>query len=563
MLSHCLMNFQKDQLFDSDLATLVVVNVEIRQGSIYVSDWQLWFLKDDFNYQSLDKDIIDSENECIFRILALDIFQDKSSSIASSDAHEVYKEFLEVEPVESMDLPVAQTPLLGLGVEPQKLNVMVIDTASYANPVIYSYLSRAFPYHQINIRVFSFENQRVFFDKGPLSDGVYHNSNQDNLSSLHILVWMYGYETFDPQTNQDDMASQYVTTIYRQFLQYFNNPNLCLLFLSGEALQYSIYFGNTSHLPKAIISSTISPEVKVKQHATNSEEEYFITVPSKAGVMFLNTVHDPSYFPESDARLHCPEQRHWCRPMQYMFHLSVAATSLFESFDPFDPYHPKHPASDEPSKMNPVDLLSPRGMPWAKAQLLSKSVSKSVAYLYHRCDRPEREQFFRLLLREELGMRGRVHALGRCNGNLVNQPNFVADDLASRDDGAFTHSAIQHYQSYKFVIAFENLFLKGYITEKLLNAYFAGAIPIYLGPPDVNEYFRSESMINCQDFQSLEECAQVNMSCDHFLVTFPHRKRVFSLWPKWIGMTSCTYQSCENPPWSICRCGARCLAGIR
>ena len=37
-------------------------------------------------------------------------------------------------------------------------------------------------------------------------------------------------------------------------------------------------------------------------------------------------------------------------------------------------------------------------------------------------------------------------------------------------------------QGYRFVVAFENDAADGYMTEKIVNAMLAGAIPIYAGP---------------------------------------------------------------------------------
>jgi len=61
------------------------------------------------------------------------------------------------------------------------------------------------------------------------------------------------------------------------------------------------------------------------------------------------------------------------------------------------------------------------------------------------------------------------------------------------------------YEPYKFVIAFESMQIDGYITEKLTNPMLAGAIPIYLGAPDIKKYCFS-GYIDVNDFKSFEEC---------------------------------------------------------
>lgn len=58
---------------------------------------------------------------------------------------------------------------------------------------------------------------------------------------------------------------------------------------------------------------------------------------------------------------------------------------------------------------------------------------------------------------------------------------------------------------YKFAIAFENASYDGYCTEKLMEAFAAGTIPIYWGDPGVVKDFNPESFINAHDFNSFDE----------------------------------------------------------
>ena len=46
---------------------------------------------------------------------------------------------------------------------------------------------------------------------------------------------------------------------------------------------------------------------------------------------------------------------------------------------------------------------------------------------------------------------------------------------------------------HKFAIAFENTSYDGYCTEKLMEAFAAGTIPIYWGDPNVAKDFNPES----------------------------------------------------------------------
>jgi len=57
---------------------------------------------------------------------------------------------------------------------------------------------------------------------------------------------------------------------------------------------------------------------------------------------------------------------------------------------------------------------------------------------------------------------------------------------------------------YKFTIAFENSFYPGYITEKLVQPYSVGSIPIYSGGLD-ETVFNKKSMVYRGDYQSIQD----------------------------------------------------------
>lgn len=58
---------------------------------------------------------------------------------------------------------------------------------------------------------------------------------------------------------------------------------------------------------------------------------------------------------------------------------------------------------------------------------------------------------------------------------------------------------------YKFNIAFENSSTPGYVTEKIMDAFAAGVVPIYWGAPDIAKEFNNKAFINCHQFSSWEE----------------------------------------------------------
>lgn len=58
---------------------------------------------------------------------------------------------------------------------------------------------------------------------------------------------------------------------------------------------------------------------------------------------------------------------------------------------------------------------------------------------------------------------------------------------------------------YTFSICFENMSLKGYITEKIFDCFYTGTIPIYLGAPDTRDHIPKEAFIDCSTFRSYED----------------------------------------------------------
>jgi glycosyltransferase involved in cell wall biosynthesis len=60
----------------------------------------------------------------------------------------------------------------------------------------------------------------------------------------------------------------------------------------------------------------------------------------------------------------------------------------------------------------------------------------------------------------------------------------------------------------KFNIAFENVSLPGYTTEKILEAMWARALPIYWGNPRIHEEFNPKSFLNYSDFADEEALIQ-------------------------------------------------------
>ena len=124
--------------------------------------------------------------------------------------------------------------------------------------------------------------------------------------------------------------------------------------------------------------------------------------------------------------------------------------------------------------------------------------ARGIAYINSACH-PHRDKMF-FLLKERLP--GQVHALGKC------PLNYKKDriDIPPRADGY--DKLTSTYENYNFVFAMENAKVHGYISEKILNSYYGGAIPIYWGESQMaRRFFNPESYIDIDSFNSFEEAA--------------------------------------------------------
>lgn len=101
-----------------------------------------------------------------------------------------------------------------------------------------------------------------------------------------------------------------------------------------------------------------------------------------------------------------------------------------------------------------------------------------------------------------------VDCPGRVLNNMQNAivPRYVStgmDGFADVPTGdAWILGKLDFISQYKFTIAFENVFMDGYTTEKLLHPLQAYSIPIYWGNPSVVKDFNPKAFINCNDYDN-------------------------------------------------------------
>lgn len=66
---------------------------------------------------------------------------------------------------------------------------------------------------------------------------------------------------------------------------------------------------------------------------------------------------------------------------------------------------------------------------------------------------------------------------------------------------------IETLSQYKFSLVFENVTWPGYVTEKIMDCFLAGTVPIYMGAPDIDTFVPKNLFIDARNysFRSLKE----------------------------------------------------------
>ena len=66
--------------------------------------------------------------------------------------------------------------------------------------------------------------------------------------------------------------------------------------------------------------------------------------------------------------------------------------------------------------------------------------------------------------------------------------------------------------TYDYVLCFENLIMDGYITEKIFDCFYSGAIPIYRGGNDITNRIPGSCFIDLRDFKDAKELSEYLLS---------------------------------------------------
>lgn len=111
---------------------------------------------------------------------------------------------------------------------------------------------------------------------------------------------------------------------------------------------------------------------------------------------------------------------------------------------------------------------------------------------------PIRENFYDALVKF-FGNNSGIHALGKCYGSY--QKTWLGLDVGAGSNTRDAHMGtnVDFFSNFRYVIAMENMKDSnphpGYMTEKLMNAYASGAVPIYYGDRRMMRFFNNDTYI--------------------------------------------------------------------
>lgn len=123
---------------------------------------------------------------------------------------------------------------------------------------------------------------------------------------------------------------------------------------------------------------------------------------------------------------------------------------------------------------------------------------KLLAYLAYTCV-DHRERMFDLLASLARQGLGSVEALSRCAGYQSGRHRVRNH---TRSNGDFLDEAVQLLRPYRFALVFENKLVPGYVTEKIVNAFLAGCIPVYWGSTSVLDIFNPDAFVYANALQA-------------------------------------------------------------
>jgi hypothetical protein len=88
--------------------------------------------------------------------------------------------------------------------------------------------------------------------------------------------------------------------------------------------------------------------------------------------------------------------------------------------------------------------------------------------------------------------RGPAYYGGRCQGSREKSSTSILDEEIRSSTWGDNHNLLA---KYRFALVMENTKQDGYITEKIVNAFLAGCVPIYYGTREIFDVFNPKAFV--------------------------------------------------------------------
>ena len=106
--------------------------------------------------------------------------------------------------------------------------------------------------------------------------------------------------------------------------------------------------------------------------------------------------------------------------------------------------------------------------------------------------------------------------------HFYNKPGFDLYGKGWGLEATECHDKIDTIKNYKYALCFENGSYPGYITEKIIDCFVAGVVPVYIGAPDIYDYIPGKLFIDASLYKNFHEMEDDLMSTwDHPHTSIP------------------------------------------
>lgn len=93
-----------------------------------------------------------------------------------------------------------------------------------------------------------------------------------------------------------------------------------------------------------------------------------------------------------------------------------------------------------------------------------------------------------------------------CTYKRVESPGSYLYNMADGTEVDFHDESKTDFQrKCKFTLCFESTKHYGFVTEKIMDAFYADTIPVYYGSPTVTDIFNPKAFINLSDYESFDD----------------------------------------------------------